>query len=659
MVAEDYYGPNYLFDMALASTYSRAAVVGKSSYFRLRNGEPERMDHGEPYTPVAQLLARQSLIATDRIGQEIVRSWLQSLPKRRYRGAGDFLATDVYNYCRKAGTAADQVTERVDDLTDLDTGIPLAELQSTAETAPPAESAGDEPKLGPAELKDLFGERGSRHVKVMADAGSLRIRSTLADGKHEYVYAARDLERDELVSGEELRGFLDTSPGLNVSLVILFLDAQGQRINHVIHQANRNFTTETPPETARLRLGLRVYQGGEADVNAIALAHRNLEPPFVLGRGRVLVLTNHYPSYDDLYRNGFVHTRVRAYREHGLDVDVFRLRPDQPISWHEFEGFDVTTGSAGALRRMLKSAQYKSVAVHFLNSRMWSILQEFLDSLSIAVWVHGAEIHPWWRRKFNYENEADLENAKIRSDERMQFWQPIFRSTHENLHFVFVSNTFAREVMEDYGVRIPPQRYSVIHNPIDTDNFRFNKKSPEQRKKILSVRPYASHQYANDIVVRAILQLSRTTVFHEFEFRLIGDGRLFEETVAPLRHFHNVTIERRFITHSELAFIHKEYGVFLCPSRWDSQGVSRDEAMASGLVPVTTKIAAIPEFVDETCGLLVEPESVSGIVEALCWLIDNPQSFSSLSESAANRVRQQSHASTVAKREIGLLAHDC
>jgi glycosyltransferase involved in cell wall biosynthesis len=36
------------------------------------------------------------------------------------------------------------------------------------------------------------------------------------------------------------------------------------------------------------------------------------------------------------------------------------------------------------------------------------------------------------------------------------------------------------------------------------------------------------------------------------------------------------------------------------PSRTDTQGVSRDEAMSSGLVPVTNAVAAIPEFVDDT-----------------------------------------------------------
>src|SRR5690606_3762120 len=35
MVPEDYYGPNYLLDIALATHYSDAAVIGKGAYFAL------------------------------------------------------------------------------------------------------------------------------------------------------------------------------------------------------------------------------------------------------------------------------------------------------------------------------------------------------------------------------------------------------------------------------------------------------------------------------------------------------------------------------------------------------------------------------------------------------------------------------------------------
>src|SRR5690606_37063715 len=152
----------------------------------------------------------------------------------------------------------------------------------------------------------------------------------------------------------------------------------------------------------------------------------------------------------------------------------------------------------------------------------------------------------------------------------------------KNLQLVFVSNYFAEEVMEDLGFRLPEGQYHIIHNPINTDLFKYQEKDPELRKKILSIRPYASRVYANDLTVKCILELSKEPFFDELEFRIIGDGKLFDETVEPIRKFDNVIIEKKFLSQQEIAELHKQYGVFLCPSRMDTQGVSRDEAMGSG-----------------------------------------------------------------------------
>src|SRR5690606_12855860 len=91
------------------------------------------------------------------------------------------------------------------------------------------------------------------------------------------------------------------------------------------------------------------------------------------------------------------------------------------------------------------------------------------------------------------------------------------------------------------------------------------------------------------------------------------------------------------------------------PSRIDSQGVSRDEAMASGLVPITNRVSAIPEFVDDSCALIVEPEDWRGMADAIRRLYHQPELFLELSEAAARRVREQSGKEQTLRRELALL----
>jgi glycosyltransferase involved in cell wall biosynthesis len=139
------------------------------------------------------------------------------------------------------------------------------------------------------------------------------------------------------------------------------------------------------------------------------------------------------------------------------------------------------------------------------------------------------------------------------------------------------------------------------------------------------------------------------------EFRIIGDGPLFDETVRPLRGLDNVVLEKRFLTQREIADIHTKYGIFLVPTRMDSQGVSRDEAMSSGLVPVTNAVAAIPEFVDSDCGRLAPAEDAEGLARAIIELYEQPETFLHLSSAAAARVRRQSDIKLMIEKELKLL----
>ena len=75
------------------------------------------------------------------------------------------------------------------------------------------------------------------------------------------------------------------------------------------------------------------------------------------------------------------------------------------------------------LRRLLITGHYRHVLVHFLDADMWAVLREFIDQVKVTVWLHGSEIQPWWRRKFNYTTDEMLEEAKQITEVRLKFWR--------------------------------------------------------------------------------------------------------------------------------------------------------------------------------------------------------------------------------------------
>jgi glycosyltransferase involved in cell wall biosynthesis len=293
--------------------------------------------------------------------------------------------------------------------------------------------------------------------------------------------------------------------------------------------------------------------------------------------------------------------------------------------------------------------------VHFLDEGMWDAIRDAAETTRTVVWVHGADIQPYERRAFNYTTPAEHERAKRESAARQVFWQRVVARAPESMHLVFVSRSFAQEAWSDLGMRLPDTRWQVIHNPIDDELFMGPPKEEQARLRILSIRPHESRIYANDLVAAVIRGLSAYPEFSSIRFHLVGEGPLFDENFAGLAAFENVKIERRLLRQDEIAALHREHGVFLVPTRGDTQGVSRDEAMASGLVPVTNLVGAVGEFTDPGVAVLAGAEDVEGMVAGIRQLLADPAGFLRMSRAAASRVRAQSAADRVVDQELSAL----
>jgi spore maturation protein CgeB/glycosyltransferase involved in cell wall biosynthesis len=648
--AEDYYGKNYLIDLALATKYTKAKVIGKASHYQYTDDKLVLVNKDKAYRAANSLELRSSIAYIEMFQKEKFIKFLETLSDGKYTKP-DSISMDPYNYCKYGSKMGDGEISQVDDIK-IDTGLSIGEVSQKAEKiAPSNEPLDDVSKLDANRLQEIFGVCKNKKVTIEQDEFNITVNSSMKSGEHEYIYAAKYIAPDDLeVKDDKLDFFLETTPGLHIMLTILFFDAQQQRISHEIKTANCNHTVNIPIGTEYIRLGWRVFGGGSAQIQTLFLSHKDIQSKEILSKTKYLLVTNIYPSYENLYRNGFVHSRVKEYKQRGIDVDVFCLHANESISYYEFENIDVITGSQKTLHTLLGNEKYTSVLVHFLNADMWNVLKEY--KISITTWIHGSEIQPWWRRECNYKTEEQLNAAKIESAKKLDFWQNLLWQIPTNLKLVFVSEYFAKDVMDDLGFALPKEKYSIVHNPINTNLFSYTTKSAEQRLKILSIRPYNSNVYANDLSVRAIKILSQKPFFKESEFRMIGSGALFDEILAPLKIYSNVITEKRFLAQHEIAKLHKEYGIFLCPSRLDSQGVSRDEAMSSGLVPITNNVAAIPEFVDNECGFLAAKESAEEIADAIEFLYNNPDKFLQMSEAAAKRVRRQSASDIIIEQEL-------
>lgn len=369
---------------------------------------------------------------------------------------------------------------------------------------------------------------------------------------------------------------------------------------------------------------------------------------------RIFVLTRGYPSPDRLYNHAFVHRRVLEYRLLGHDVSVFWIKLRGDATHYSFEGVEVTIGRPEACLAQIASFSPDAMAAHAMADDFWPVISRLPASLPVTAWIYGSEILPFHTvTEKETHDAARAQKARAVHDRRIAFWRLLAQNWPAQLRLAFVSDYAARAAERAIGTAVP--RWIVQPTGIDTGLFANAEKDPEQRFKVLSIRPFSDWRYANDLSVQAILLLRDHPLFLRFQFRFVGDGWLFDEVLAPLRGLENVVCERRFLRQDEIARLHADNGVFLCPSRDDAQGVSRDEAMSSGLVPIVSRVGAVPEFVDDASGLLVPSEDPTAIAAALAALGESADRFTALSQGAAARIRKTIAMPRIIARELEIL----
>lgn len=367
---------------------------------------------------------------------------------------------------------------------------------------------------------------------------------------------------------------------------------------------------------------------------------------------RHLVVANEYPDVGKEYGNGFVHRRVRYYQEAGIDVDVVVVNPSLERRIYHYDGVRVLVGHGPELNEILHQEDYLSVSAHFLNEVMWQHFEEHLPNISLHVFLHGYECDRWIRRIFNLTAGTALERGIDRTLRLQRFWKKVTEHPHQPTSYIFVSQWWRDAVSEDMERVFPASRSAIIHNFIDTEVFNYVPKDASQRFKLLWVRSAANRKYGNDIAIDILKALSKTKYWDQVEATIIGDGTHFHEFEEQLGKFSNVTIEQRFVSQQEVADLHKTHGILLVPSRLDSQGVSRDEAMSSGLVPVTNLVTAIPEFVDESCAVVAGAESAEELARGIVKLFANPELFLKMSQAASERASSQCGGHVTVVQEI-------
>jgi starch synthase len=326
---------------------------------------------------------------------------------------------------------------------------------------------------------------------------------------------------------------------------------------------------------------------------------------------RVALLTREYPP--EIYGGAGVHVEYLARElRRSVDVDVHcfgALRDEEGVIAHVADPLLVAGGANPALLTMSTdlSMAASTGAADILHSHTWYAnfaghVGKLLQGVPHVVTTHSLEpLRPWKAEQLGggYALSSFCEKTAIEAADAV----------------VAVSAGMADDVLRCYPA-VDPSRLHVVHNGIDTDEYRPSIETPvlsehgidENRPIVVFVGrmtrqkglPYllkAAHSFDTDA---QLIVLASSADTPEIEAEVAED-------IATLRaERHGVFWIRRMLPKDELIQLFSAATVFVCPSIYEPMGIVNLEAMACETAVVATRTGGIPEVVDDgETGVLV------------------------------------------------------
>ena len=297
-------------------------------------------------------------------------------------------------------------------------------------------------------------------------------------------------------------------------------------------------------------------------------------------------------------------------RKTGVPFHVLQLDPGLRRPWHVF-----------AIERHLRELRPDIVHTFLLTASLYGRLGAILAGVPIII---GTEVNIY---EHKWPHHAFAERLLMRGTDR-----------------VVVS---AESVRDFYiqQVHAAPDKVDVIYNAVDWSQLQTTSSREAMRASvgvpagaplagiIARLTEQKAHRYLFDA-------MAATPGLAPLHLLVVGDGELRDELRGRAEKL-GLSDRVHFLgARRDLGDLLASIDLFVMPSLWEGLPLSMVLAMGAGLPVVATRVAGIPEVVqDGATGMLVPPADVPALGSALARLVADPALRQTMGAAAAAFVR--------------------
>jgi glycosyltransferase involved in cell wall biosynthesis len=218
---------------------------------------------------------------------------------------------------------------------------------------------------------------------------------------------------------------------------------------------------------------------------------------------------------------------------------------------------------------------------------------------------------------------------------------------------VVLADVWKRQLLESFPA-VDPANVVVLRNPIALSTMAVSHDRPESgTRTVLFLGLLIPTKGLSDLVQAAETVGKRALNVH---FAICGEGperQNLQRLIDEMGLSETVSLVGWVEDSAKTTWLTESY-IFVLPSYKEGMPVAILEAMAFGLPVVSTRIAAIPEIIQEGKeGFLVEPGDIEGLSDRVIRLLEDKELWRAMSVNAQQKVKEYS-ATRIADQWIHL-----